>query len=428
LPFFAKHSQADEADHAHKDGPQPSPPAVVDLRTASATVARLAAEACVHDAFQWFRTHEREIADFQLAVTAVPAPPFGEQARGEWYAQQLAELGYVVERDALGNVFASAEALDDDTPVVAISAHLDTVFSEGKLDVRREHHKLVGPGISDNGAGLAGLWAIASALKKCGIQTSLPLLLLANVGEEGAGDLRGMRAVFTDPRWSSRIASLLVVDGSGVETIVTEALGSRRFAAQISGPGGHSWSDYGVPNPIVALSRAIVELSNYPLPAFPRTTLSIGIIEGGTSINAIPERASMRVDIRSTESSELDRMESLLRLAVENAARDAETFGSRLEYSIDQIGDRPAASLRPDSPLLFALMAADAQLGIRSRTERASTDANIPLSLGIDAVAIGAGGSGAGAHTLHEWYDPAGRDLALRRVLLVLLALAGLKC
>lgn len=421
MPFFARSSRADEAEGRE------AARVMLDPENAQRTVARLASDARVHQAFQWFRSHESEISQFQLDVTAVPAPPFGERARSDWYAQRLADLGYAVERDALGNVFAAAGEFDEDCSFVAASAHLDTVFSETKLEVRREYHRLVGPGISDNGAGLAGLWAVASALRECALQTELPILLLANVGEEGAGDLRGMRAVFADPHWRNRIASLLVLDGSGVETVVTEALGSRRFAVRVSGPGGHSWSDYGVPNPIVALARAITELSSVELPSSPRTTLSIGTIEGGTSINAIPEQAMMRVDIRSADAAEIDRTETRLRLAVENAVRELETPSARLTYSIEQIGDRPAGSLRAEAPLLLALKAADSQLGIRSRTERASTDANIPLALGIDALAVGAGGSGAGAHTLHEWYDPAGRDLALRRVLLVLLALAGLK-
>ena len=433
MSFFSRRSSADDADSREADGSEQSC-VLVDEETAARVMASLAGAPRVHQAYGWFRAHEREIAEFQFDITSIAAPPFGEQARSAWLAQRLLNLGYAVERDAMGNVYATSDVHDADTsdgaqaPVIALSAHLDTVFSpDTKLNIRREQHRLAGPGISDNGAGLAGLWAIAAALKACELDTELPILLIANVGEEGDGDLRGMRAVFNESRWRKRIASLLVLDGSGVETIVTEALGSRRFAVRVTGPGGHSWSDYGTPNPIVALGRAISVLSHLALPDSPRTTLNIGTIEGGTSINAIPEEAVMRVDIRSAASEKIDEVEAALRLAVAEAVRDTAVNGTHLQFTIEQVGERPGGWLQKEAPLLLAVNAADARLGIQSRTERASTDANIPLSLGVDALAIGAGGSGGGAHTLHEWYDPSGRDLALRRVLLVLLALAHLK-
>jgi di/tripeptidase len=257
-----------------------------------------------------------------------------------------------------------------------------------------------------------------------------PVLLLGNVGEEGDGDLRGMRHLFAQERWRDGISALLVVDGAGVDSIVAEALGSRRFEVKIHGPGGHSWSDFGVPNPIVAIARAIDLITELPLPATPKTTINVGTIEGGTSVNTIPESASMRVDVRSSEPAELDRLERSMQECVRQAVTDSQSPRSvhkHLRYEIRVVGNRPAAELHLDAPILHAVRAADSQLGIKSRIHRASTDANIPLSLGIDALAIGAGGSGGGAHTLHEWFEPLGRDTGLKRILLATLVLAGLK-
>jgi len=403
----------------------------LDLASAQKTVSALSASAKVHEAFEWFRAHEREIATFQLEITSVGAPPFGEERRSRFFAEALTVLGYAVERDEVGNVLAYADKAARTEPALALSAHLDTVFpAEVKLDIRREHTRLLGPGISDNGAGLAAIWAVAAVIKDCGLRMKKPVLLLGNVGEEGDGDLRGMRHLFAQERWRNGISSLLVVDGAGIDSIVAEALGSRRFEIMISGPGGHSWSDFGVPNPIVALARAIDQIAELPLPASPKTTINVGTISGGTSVNTIPEAAVMRVDVRSSQPSDFERIERALHDCVRKAVLDSQSPRSvhkQLKYEIKVVGDRPAAELRMDAPILQAVKAADSQLGIKSRIHRASTDANIPLALGIDALALGAGGSGGGAHTLHEWFEPLGRDIGLKRILLAMLTLAGLK-
>jgi tripeptide aminopeptidase len=403
----------------------------LDFATAQKTIAALAGSSKVHEAFEWFRSHEREIATFQLEITSVGAAPFGEERRSRFFAEALEVLGYTVERDAVGNVLTFADSVSKAEPALAISAHLDTVFpADTRLDVRREHTRLLGPGISDNGAGLAAVWALAAVIKDCGLRMSRPVVLMGNVGEEGDGNLRGMRHLFAQERWRDGISALLVVDGAGVDSIVAEALGSRRFEVTISGPGGHSWSDFGVPNPIVALARAIDLVSELPLPSSPKSTINVGTIEGGTSVNTIPEVASMRVDVRSSDPLELDRLEHALHDCVSRAVTDTQAPRSvhkHLKFKIRVVGDRPAAELRLDAPILHAVRAADAQLGIKSRIHRASTDANIPLSLGIDALAIGAGGSGGGAHTLHEWFEPLGRDTGLKRILLATLVLAGFK-
>jgi len=395
-------------------------------------ISRLCSLPAVHRAFLWLQGHEREICDFQVATTRIAAPPFHEGERSAWLCRSLRELGYDAWQDEVANVLALHPGSDPDGRVLAVSAHMDTIFPRSvQVEIRREVTRLIGPGISDNGAGLAALWAIAAALKHCGLRTRAPVLLLANVGEEGEGNLRGMRHVFADERWRERIAQMIVLDGSGTDLVVNEGLGSRRFEVVLRGPGGHSWSDFGAPSPLVAAARAIAVLSRLHLPAEPKTTLSIGTIEGGTSVNAIPETVKVRIDVRSAEAQQLERLELEVRRAFSNAVSEvnAETAANRsqLTHEVLPAGDRPAAELRPDAPILLALRAADARLGIRSKTQRASTDANVPLALGVDALAIGGGGYGGGAHTMAEWFEPVGRDRALKRILLILLALAGIE-
>ncbi len=413
-------------------------------------IDRLCADPRVHRLFEWFSRHEREISDFQLAITSIPAPTFAEQARAEWLHERLKILGLEARIDAVGNLLAARPGLHADmrsgvrseAPSVAISAHLDTVFPAAtKLNIRREHARLLGPGISDNGSGLAAIWALASAFHSAGIVTALPLLFLANVGEEGDGNLHGMRHIYRERlgHGSARpvkdgpapaMALLIALDGAGIDNIISEALGSRRFEIVIEGPGGHSWSDFGTPNPIVAAALLIDTLSRIPLPANPRTTLNVGTIEGGTSVNAIPARVILKIDLRSSDPRRLDDLEQRVRRAVADACAETQSHSSharaQLRQHIAKVGERPTGELPATSPLLAAIRAVDAQLGIQSQLLRASTDANIPLSLGLEAVALGAGGSGGGAHTIHEWFDPAGREQALKRIALLILVLAGL--
>jgi acetylornithine deacetylase/succinyl-diaminopimelate desuccinylase-like protein len=392
----------------------------------------------VHAAFSWFRAHQYELNDAQLELTRVPAPPFGERQRAEWLKQRFTSLGLTdVHIDEVGNVMGVRPGADPKSSrVLAITAHIDTVFPDGTpLKVRRDADRLLGPGISDNGAGVTGLLAIAGALQQSDIKTQFPVLFVGNVGEEGEGDVRGMRHLFGDSEWAGSIDYTLVLDGAGTDSIVSQALGSRRFNVTMRGPGGHSWSDFGVPNPIVALAQAIDEFSRTNVPADPKTTFNIGVIEGGTSVNSIPEDASMRVDLRSASSDEIAKLEKKLRDALNEAVqqngasrgRKRDGSGVALSYEMKLIGNRPAAELKPGSRLLAVIQGVDAHLGNSARLQRASTDANIPLSLGKEAVAIGAGGSGGGAHTLHEWYDPTSRELGLKRILLTALTLAGVQ-
>lgn len=399
------------------------------LPTPSQTVARVAEIRAVHDAFAWFRSHTRELEDMQLEVTSVPAPPWGESARAEWLLARFEEAGLSeVHRDEVGNVVGVRQGGEPGGPFIALSAHLDTVFPAGTpIEVLRQGGKLYGPGISDNSSGVIALLAIACVLRETNVAHPIPILFIGNVGEEGEGNLRGMRHIFEQSKWADKIAALVVLDGAGTDTIIAEGLGSRRYEVTVHGAGGHSWSDFGVLNPIVALARIIHRFSQTPVPANPKTTLNIGTIAGGTSVNSIPQSASMRVDTRSASVEQLDRLERALREAVEDgiAETNAKKKQDHLSAQVNVIGDRPAAELPADSPLLKMVRAVDAQLNISARLQRASTDANIPLSLGRQAIAIGAGGSGGGAHTMNEWYDPAGRDQGLKRILLLTLAMCG---
>ncbi|MGA3105033.1 MAG: M20/M25/M40 family metallo-hydrolase [Terriglobales bacterium] len=395
-------------------------------------VARLAAAPEVRTAFERFRAQESKFALWQMEATRVAAPPFGEEARGAWLADRFRDLGLIdVHADEVGNVFGVRPGYG--SRFVSLSAHIDTVFPAATpLNIRQEGSRLYGPGVSDNGAGIAAMLAVASVLATSRISHASPFVFIGNVGEEGEGDLRGMRQVFATPRWRDAIAYSVIVDGAGSDTVVAEALGSRRFEVIVRGPGGHSWSDFGTPSPIIALARAIEILSQTPVPASPKTTFNVGVIRGGTSVNSIPESASMRVDLRSTSSSEIERLERALRDALDRAVgqenKAAQQKGRKpqiVQSEIIEIGNRPAGELAPNARLLRVLRAVDLQLGNSAQVQRASTDANIPLSLGREAVAIGGGGSGGGAHTLQEWFDCNGRELGLRRILLTMLTLSG---
>ncbi len=397
--------------------------------------ARIAAMPELRAALAWCRAHESQLADWQAELAAIPAPPFGEDARGEWLKRQFEELGLSeVYRDSAGNVFGLRPGAGEDH--VMLSAHIDTVFPAGTpLNIRRQGTRIYGPGVSDNGAGVIAMLAIAGAIRSAKLSFDLPILFVGNVGEEGEGDLRGMRAIFSNSRWAQVIRYSLVLDGAGSDTIVAEALGSRRFEVIVRGPGGHSWSDFGAPNPILVLARAIESFTRTPVPTSPKTTFNVGVIRGGTSVNSIPESASMRIDIRSTSMAEMERLEISLRNELEHAVEREAQFSERrtgaarrpgsLSYEIVPIGNRPAGELDTKARILQVIRAVDAHLGNAAQIQRASTDANIPLSLGKEALAIGGGGVGGGAHTLQEWFDSNGRELGLKRILLALVLLAN---
>lgn len=402
----------------------------------SASVAQVAGDRRVHQAFQWMHLEEKRILQWQKDLVSVPAPPFGEGPRARWLLERFRELGLADPHiDAAGNAIAIFRGTEKSERRVLVSAHIDTVFPpETPIDPVVNGSRLTAPGACDNGAGVAAMLAVASAMRQAQIATACDVVFIGNVGEEGEGDLRGMRHLYGDTGEAGRmpletIAAHIVLDGAGHEAAVTHALGSERFLVTIAGPGGHSWTDAGRPNPIVVLSRAIQRYADVVLPDSPRTTMNVGTIEGGTAINAIPERAAARFDLRSTEPDQLIRLEVELHRAVEDAvmAANAEQRGQTrpVRFTIEKIGDRPAGRLPEGSVLLELLRGVDRHLSIRMEQRIASTDANIPLSLGVPAVSIGGGGEGGGIHTRGEWYDARGRELGLRRLILLLLAAAS---
>lgn len=389
----------------------------------------LADQPQVRTALDWLEKNLNWVTDQQVRLTEIPAPSFQEAKRGEVVKALLTAQGLTVHADKMGNVIGELQGMQDQE-IVILAAHLDTVFPAGTdVKVRSEAERLIAPGISDNGTGLAGILAMARAIHEANIKPGHTILFAANVGEEGEGNLRGMRALIEAYR--PKIHAVIVLDGSGIDHVTTKALASRRLEVVITGPGGHSWSDFGMPNPINALVRGSVRFINTKVPASPRTTFNIGQVEGGTSVNSIPYQATLKVDLRSENEDEIVRLESALRECIAAGVKDEmdnsrDRSRGRLEWKVNLIGSRPGGELVQGSALLAALRSADDSVGNKSRLERSSTDANIPLSMGIDAISIGAGGNGGGAHSLQEWYEPAGREIGLKRVLLTLLGVSGL--
>lgn len=402
---------------------------VVPFSARGARVGSLADQPQVREALEWLDRNQDWTTAQQIRLTEIPAPSFQEEKRAQAVKEILSAEGLSVYTDKIGNVVGELRGAQD-KEVVLLTAHLDTVFPAGtEINVTREGDRLLAPGISDNGTGLAGMLALARALHVAKIKPQRTILFAANVGEEGEGNLRGMRALIDAYR--QKIRAVIVLDGSGIDHVTTKALTSRRVEVVITGPGGHSWSDFGMPNPINALVRGSVRFINTKVPTAPRTTFNLGQIEGGTSVNSIPFEAKLKVDLRSENEDEIVRMETALRECIATGVKDEmdnsrERSRGRLEWKLNLIGSRPGGELSQDSALLDALRTADDVIANKSRNERSSTDANIPLSMGIEAIAIGAGGNGGGAHSLQEWYEPADRALGLKRVLLTLLGVSGL--
>jgi len=382
-------------------------------------------------ALSFFEKNAEAITEEQIRFCSIPAPPFGERERAEYLSEKFSSLGLTeVEIDEEGNCLGLIKGTSL-SPLLVVSAHLDTVFSaETDFSVTRSGKRLLAPGISDDGCGLVALVALARAIQTEKIRTEGSILFVGTVGEEGEGNLRGVRYLLTRGRWASKVDAFLSFDGPGVDRITNRALGSRRYRVEISGPGGHSWGDFGLPNPVHALARAVAKLAGYPLPREPRTTFNVGRIEGGTSINSIPEKAAMDVDLRSGADAELRRLDSFFRRAVKQAA-DEENATRRpgdplLEPKVDLIGERPSGETPSDSPLVEFALEATRILGVEPRLDQSSTDSNLPISLGIPAITLGAGGTSGASHTLAEWYDPTDRELGLKRALLVILGIVGL--
>jgi acetylornithine deacetylase/succinyl-diaminopimelate desuccinylase-like protein len=386
----------------------------------------------VRRAFRFFEERAGEFDEEHAALCEVPAPPFGERARAEFMRARLAACGLEgAAIDSEGNCVALRRGRNE-RPLLVLSAHLDTVFPEGTdcAVTRDAQGRMRAPGVADDGCGLAALVAVARALDACGIETEGSILFVATVGEEGEGDLRGVRHLLTAGEWAGRVDAFISIDGPGLERITHAALASRRYRVTCRGVGGHSWGDFGVPNPVHALGRAVARLAAYPAPKRPRTTFNVGRIEGGSGVNVIPRDARMDVDLRSESGAELGRLDAFFRRAARESAED-ETAARRagappLELEVKLIGDRPGGATPPEHQLVRLVSEATRAVGSKPFLDCSSTDSNIAISRGLPAVTIGAGGSSGSTHTLEEWYDPAGRDLGLKRALLITLGMVGI--
>jgi len=365
---------------------------------------------------------DEEIVRVQSTIAGIGAPTGDEAARGSWVARRMLGVGlHGVATDAVGNVSGTRTGRDPALAPVLVCAHLDTVFPHGTpLLVRRHGSRLTAPGIGDNARGLAALLALAAVIDGRAVATDRSVRFVATVGEEGLGDLRGAKHLF-DSRRDASPAAAIALDGPGDDRVVHQALGSRRFRVTFAGPGGHSWAAFGAPNAVHAAGAAIAALARIALPRTPRTTLSVGRVGGGLSVNTIPADAWFEVDVRSLDAPQLAHVERELRALVseavagENARRAAGT--APLSAHVETIGDRPAGTLSEQHPIVVAACEATRLVGREPQLAVASTDANVPIALGIPAVAIGAGGDGGDAHTEGEWYDNRDGTRGLARAL-----------
>lgn len=384
----------------------------------------------VRQALQHAVRSEPQTIEDQIAICEIPAPPFKEAKRAADFRSRLEALGLRnVRIDSEGNVIAERPGVPGE-PTVVISGHLDTVFPEGTdVSVKREGTVLKGPGIGDDCRGLAVILAVARSLNAANVQTRGTILFVGTVGEEGQGNLRGVRHLFANSL-KDQVDYFISVDGTGLD-LTKDAVGSNRYKVTYKGPGGHSYGAFGMPNPVHALGRAIAKVSDFQVPREPRVTFNVGVIEGGTSVNSIAFEASMEVDMRSPEPALLQRLDTEFQKAIRDALAEENARWPnskvRLTVDVDTIGIRPAGSQPESAPIVQAGLKAGAAIGIRPTTNASSTDANIPINLRIPAVTIDGGGQGRGAHSLDESFDTRDSHLGTQWALLYVLTLAGVR-
>jgi len=377
--------------------------------------------------------HDRTVQDI-ITLTEIPAPPFGEGPRAAAYLEMLRAHGLDdVEQDEVGNVMGRRRGFGNGETLV-VAAHLDTVFPAGTdVRVRREGTRLMAPGVGDDTRSLAVNLAFVRAMDAAGIRTRADILFVGDVGEEGLGDLRGVRHLFTQGRHAGKIDAFLTVDSPEVDRIVTAGVGSKRYRVAFRGPGGHSFGAFGLVNPMYAMASAAQRIGAIAVPRDPQTTHCVSIVAGGTSVNAIPNEVRIDVDLRSRSAAELARLDGAFRAIIADAVREEnalrDTRDGEITAEITAIGDRPAGETAHGAPIIVAATAAVEQFGYRVSYEASSTDANIPMSLGIPALRIGSGGRGGRAHSLDEWIDVE-QEESLRGMsasLLTILAVAGME-
>lgn len=405
----------------------PGPVAVSE--DVAAQFALVAADPRVQTTLQEIAAAEPETLAEQVRITEIPAPPFQEQRRAEYYLEQMRQRGlpdaYI---DAEGNVIGLRPGTGDG-PLFVIAAHLDTVFPlETDVTVEMRDGRYYAPGISDDGRGLTALLTLIDAITRSNIQTVGDILFVGNVGEEGQGDLRGIKAIFRD---HPDIDGFVSIDGSGLTRMTTGGTGSRRFAVEFTGPGGHSFSAFGMVSAIHAMGRAITKIGDLQVPETPRTTFTVGTVTGGTSVNSIAADAMFELDMRSNDAAELARLEARVREVTQAAvAEENARWNNNGEITVNfrLIGDRPTGGTAPEQPLVqVAALAFEAVGSPLEALRTSSTDSNIPMSLGIPAITIGGGGSSGGEHAPEEWYDPTNSHLGPQLAFLLTLGLVGIE-
>ncbi len=409
-------------------------PVVVTPAQADKSIAKIRASAGFKAAMASLeQDHERIVAE-TITLTEIPAPPFKEEKRARAYMALLKTYGLTdVEMDAEGNVMGLRRGTGKEGgPIVVIAAHLDTVFpEETNVKVRREGTKLFAPGVGDDTHSLAVLLGYIRALDAAKVKTRKDILFVGNVGEEGPGDLRGVRYLFTKGKYKDRIGAFFSMDGTSAPRVTSGAVGSRRYRVTFKGPGGHSYGAYGLVNPMAAMGATVVEMNKIKTPTQPKTTYMTSVVGGGTSVNSIPDAIWLEVDMRSESKEELAKLDGqFLRIVEgavsgENAARS--TAAGKVSAEVKMIGDRPTGSTREDAQIVQMTAAAVRGAGYSPILGAGSTDSNMPISLGIPAVTIGSGGNGGRAHALDEWIDVA-KDASVQGMsvgLAALLAMAG---
>jgi acetylornithine deacetylase/succinyl-diaminopimelate desuccinylase-like protein len=401
-------------------------PDPASAQAADGTIRALAAEPRIRSALEAARASEPVTLEDQIRFCEVPAPPFKEAARGEVLRREFEAAGLQnVRVDAAGNVLGDLPG-QAPRPRLVVAAHLDTVFPEGTdVSVSRSGNVLRGPGITDNCRGLSVLVRVARSLVTAGVRTPGSITFVANVGEEGLGDLRGMKALFGETM-KDQIDRFVSIDGGGFH-LTHVAVGSRRFRVTFKGPGGHSFGSFGLPNPIHALGRAVARIAELRVPTHPRTTFNVGRIGGGTSVNAIPYEAWMEVDMRSADAAALAALVEQFDRAVDQAAADENARWGRagvVTVVKERVGDRPAGSTPIDAPIVQTARAVAAALGHAVVLGEGSTDANLPISLKIPAITVGAGGRGSEAHSLTESFDSSESWRGTQNAVLLTIALA----
>ena len=377
--------------------------------------------------------YDRFVRDV-IALTEIPAPPFKEQRRAAAFLEMLRHEGLSgVEVDGEGNTMGVRKGAGGG-PMLAVVAHLDTVFPEGTdVTVRREGTRLMAPGVGDDTRGLALLLAIVRAMDVARFRTHSDILFVGNVGEEGEGDLRGVKYLLRKGKYKDRIKQVIAIDGGEQGAITTGGVGSTRYRVTFKGPGGHSYGAFGLVNPAFAMGNAIEKFSRIKTPATPKTTFNVGVVGGGTSVNSIPSEVHMDIDMRSESCAELkkldDAFQQILRAAVDEENRARSTAEGRIEVDPKMIGERPCGATPLTSPIVQTTSAVVKAFGLTPSYGISSTDSNIPMSMGIPAVTIGRGGPAGRSHSLDEWTDvnKAGVVQSVRVALAIVLAVAGVE-